>query len=333
MAPVTPAGATGIPHADAILSGVVGILDMLFPGRILATYATGSYADGTAISASDLDVSVIFKGSIETDERERIWRLAGHLSLFTRVRVDLEGMGEDEVVVSGHELKLGGLLVSGEDLKNRIQIPAVEQYTREKMHGPPFAFMVRVARQREWAAYPLDYPDPSGEFYGYDNDTTDGDRDTRVMVAIAGHIAAALIALRTGRFVSSKSQSFRLYRELVDDNWANLLDGIYKFCRTKWQYAIPAGSEDREKLRGICRRLLKFENHFLGIYRDYLLREISGADYDSSLRALNRLSQIVYTDRPVLKTLKLAANSGDAAMQGAAAEALARIDQAHPKSD
>jgi predicted nucleotidyltransferase len=331
MVAVMPAGATGIAEADAILSGLVGILDMLFPGRILATYVTGSYADGTAISASDLDVSVIFKGNIETDERERVWRLAEHLSLFTHVRVDLEGKGEEEVVASGYELKLGGLLVSGDDLKSRIQLPPVEQYVRETMHGPPFAFMVRVARQREWAAYPLDYPDPSGEFYGYDNDPIEGSRDTKVLVAIAGHIAAALIALRTGRFVSSKSQSFRLYRELVDDNWANLLDGIYKFCRTKWQYAIPSGSEDREKLRGICRRLLKLENHFLGIYRDYLLKELSSADYDSALRALTRLSEIAYTDKAVLKALKLAANSGDAAMQGAAAEALVRIEQAHPK--
>jgi predicted nucleotidyltransferase len=321
---------TGNRPADETLAGVVGILNLLFPNRILATYVNGSYADGTPVRGSDLDVTVVFRGGIEPEEREQVWDLADNISLFSPIRVDLEGVGEDAALSSGYALKLGGMLMSGEDIKSRIQLPPVEEYRRDKMYGPPLTFMLQVARGREWAAYPLLYPDLEGEFYGYDNNTVDNTRDTKMLVALAGHIATAIVALKTGRFVSSKSQSFRLYRELVNDGWANFLDGIYRICRVKWQYAIPEGEEDREKLRSICRRLLKLENNFLELLHDFILAEIEHGEYLSTLRAVEQLGKVAYRDRAVHRALKAAASSGDAPLQAAAQEALAHIEQARP---
>ena len=52
---------TGNQRVDNILRGVIGIFETVFPDRIRGYYLVGSYADGTAISTSDIDMKILFK--------------------------------------------------------------------------------------------------------------------------------------------------------------------------------------------------------------------------------------------------------------------------------
>src|SRR3954462_4804767 len=52
---------TGDDRADAILCGVVGLWEAVFPDRIRGYYLSGSYANATATPTSDLDLTILFK--------------------------------------------------------------------------------------------------------------------------------------------------------------------------------------------------------------------------------------------------------------------------------
>jgi hypothetical protein len=71
---------TGHREVDGILEGVVGLFELLFPGRVSGYYLTGSFSDGTAIPGSDIDMSVLFRGSFPIPatiprSRRRVLRL------------------------------------------------------------------------------------------------------------------------------------------------------------------------------------------------------------------------------------------------------------------
>lgn len=46
---------------DAVLRGLIGIYETVFPGRIYSYYLLGSYADGSATAISDIDLMLIFR--------------------------------------------------------------------------------------------------------------------------------------------------------------------------------------------------------------------------------------------------------------------------------
>ena len=51
---------TGSALADRVLEEVVALFERVYPGRVAAYYVEGSYADGTAVATSDLDVTIVF---------------------------------------------------------------------------------------------------------------------------------------------------------------------------------------------------------------------------------------------------------------------------------
>lgn len=60
MSYVSLLDSAGNREVDNILRGVIGIFESVFPDRIRGYYLTGSYTDGTAVPASDIDVDILF---------------------------------------------------------------------------------------------------------------------------------------------------------------------------------------------------------------------------------------------------------------------------------
>ena len=50
-------------------------------------------------------------------------------------------------------------------------------------------------------------------------------------------------------------------------------------------------------LRDLCRKTLAFENHYLALYRDYLLELLRGDEPARRLFAAGRLKDVVYPDQ------------------------------------
>jgi len=54
--PITLLNTTGHQRIDDIIRGLIGIFEAAFPDRIRAYYLAGSYADGSAVPLSDIDI-------------------------------------------------------------------------------------------------------------------------------------------------------------------------------------------------------------------------------------------------------------------------------------
>ncbi|HEX5503315.1 MAG TPA: nucleotidyltransferase domain-containing protein [Thermomicrobiales bacterium] len=337
---------TGNERIDAILRGLIEVVEAAFPDRVRGYYLKGSYAGGGAVATSDIDLTVVFKGGALSDqEEERIQRVGEARSQGSSARIDLDAVGErclrQGVASSGDSprggylayeairLKTASLLLYGEDIRDDLSLPMPEAYIHLVTHAPCDC-SGRVLRGATMLVFPLTYPDPTGEFYGYDvfrlgNVYSPTGRGTKDLVASAGWIATALIALKAGRYVGSKSDSLRLYRECINDEWMTFLADLYEYCRSRWAYLVPEDEVERQRLRALCRRMLAFENHYLAVYEDYLLAELRSANVAAQLAAIRRLGQVIYRDGEVAAELRALAGSGDEPLREAASAVMRQI--------
>lgn len=251
---------TGSETADAVLEGVIGLFELLFPGRVSGYYLTGSLSDGSAMPESDVDLFVLFKGPSlsEADEQkaDQTAYLCGKLS---PIELDITPLGEAiPWPLRAVSLKLGSRLIYGEDTRDRVPLPTLDAYTRHAM-DVTYRMLLRLRPGTESLTFPLRHPDPDAEFFGYDRPTN----STKDLVTAVGLAATAILAFRAGRYVAGKRDAVRLYREVIDDEWADLVQQLYEMCRNGWGYEVPPSTEDRLRLRDLCERVVGFENHFM----------------------------------------------------------------------
>jgi hypothetical protein len=296
--------------ADDALCGLIGIFELCFPGRIRAYYAEGSYADRSAIAASDIDLVLIFKDHFLDDHEAGAARqLGAYCAGLSAFELDLEIIDEQQAACNAFPtLKLASELLYGEDIRERLALPSIDEWTRNRMHAA-YWLIVKVFNRPPAVRYPLEYPQPEQAFFGYDQRMMrlpgGGQvRCTRDLVRVAGWAATALIALKSGTCVVRKRDCHRLYGELIGDQWSDLLRMIYERCKNAWGYRIPESPGDRQALRAICERTLDFENHFMQIFKAFVLDELGGDDPAARRDAVWLLGQIPYHDDAIERALR-----------------------------
>ncbi len=292
-------------YIDTMLQETIALLNTRFPDRIHSYYIEGSYANNSGITTSDIDLLIVFKENFK-NEQESIEAETFALHCAVPYSVEL-----DVVLLSEHDLsrgaspnfKMGSILLYGQDLRSHVPLISLSEWTRDRMHSSCWR-TTHLFNRKPVIAYPLDYPDPSAEFYGYDARKLrlpDGQEVncTRDLIRLVGWSATALIVFKAGRYVARKSDCHKIYQECFQDEWGQFLQDIYEQCRGRWNYLIPKDGEERKMLRSLCRRTLAFENHFLNIYKQFLLSEFLHADEQALLHALWVLSKIFYQDREI----------------------------------
>ena len=324
---------TGSAAVDDRLRGVIGIFEMVFAERIRSYYLEGSYADGTEVTTSDLDLTVVFKDRFRDDvERESAAELAGYCTALSGVELDIE-LADDGKLAEGvyPSTKMGSRALYGEDRRDQLQLLPLDAWTRERMHAAYWLLVTLFQRPRP-VTYPLTYPDPAGTFYGYDHRmvrlaTGSTVNSTRDLIRVTGWIATALLAHKAGVYVARKSECHRTYSRHFDDVWAPLLEDLYQSCRTEWGYGIPTGASEQHRLRTLCERTLQFENYFLTVYKDYLLRELRGGNEVAQTRALWVLRHIVFHDQDVRRAVQALDDPTNHVVQQDARDTLALFPQ------
>jgi hypothetical protein len=279
-----------------------------------ACYMEGSYADNDAVNTSDVDLLIVFAGGFERhEEQEQAKATARSCIARSEVELDIE-ITDERSLAPGIKpaLKMGSLLIYGEEIRDSLPLMSLEEGTRDRMHTSYWR-IVKLFNRPDVVIYPLDYPDPSGEFYGYNRRKLrlrDGQEVncTRDLIRLAGWSATALIAFNAGRYVARKSDCHRIYSECFADEWGQLLQDIYEQCRGRWNYLIPTEPSERQALRSICERTLGFENHFLLHYKRFLLSELRGADSQGRQQVVWVLKQIMYRDEEIQEALAVASD-------------------------
>jgi predicted nucleotidyltransferase len=272
------AGSSGAGPIDAFLCRLVGAFEAALPGRVRAYYLIGSYADGSAVPCSDLDVVVLVKGRLERADEALAWAVGDRYALRAPARLDLAIGGEDDVSWEKRHVKLASVFLYGQDIRERLVLPptAGAQEVRDSLHYA-LRYLMRYLRGVERLRVPLEYPDPAAEFYGYDTvrepawyppGTT---RGLRELVNAVTLMASALTPLPAGHHrASTKGQAVTLYRQLAGGPWADYVAAVYELAKRRWGYLLPTAPEERRRLRALCRETLGFEHHFLARYRAIL---------------------------------------------------------------
>lgn len=254
-----------------LLDTVVAAHEAAFPAQGLSYYLIGSWVDGATNALSDLDLVVVWPGGTPTNaDRELSADVAR--SLRSDTRLDLVVLGEQEVAASaiGVNLKLSSLLLHGPDLRARLSLPPLEVYAAQTVEAALF-FMSRILRGCDVLSTPLDYPDPSGQFFGYDRKRVeewypaDIKRGLKEWTSTATRLARALVAVQGGQYVGSKGESIARHGSVIADEWSEYLALLYQKGKIEWGYRVPEDAEERHLLRELCRRFLEFERHFLEV--------------------------------------------------------------------
>lgn len=326
---------TGDQQIDALLRGIIGVLEAAFPDRIRGYYLFGSYADGSGMPTSDIDLFIVPKGRFTVDEEGRRERIGRSCALLSSRSIDLIAVGEEMLFREGlFRLEAGSRLIYGVDIRDRLPRQSLDQYLRRYVQAP-WDYITQVLRARAfresgYLVYPLQYPDPAAEFYGYDQPRLPHRQESapnmKALVATACWIATVIVGLRAGRTVAAKSASVRLYQELIGDEWAGWLEALYEWGNRRWSYLIPEAPSERRLLRDLCARMLAFENVYLTLYRDYLLAQLRRGSADRS-SAVKRLSEVLYPDDEVIAALQAVAgdDDDDPELRAVAACALRRV--------
>jgi hypothetical protein len=303
---------TGNEKADAVLQGVIGIFEAVFPGRIRGYFVEGSYAEGNGIATSDIDLGIVFKDAIEDDrDRKKAVQVGECCAVLSAVELDIAVTDEQELSSGIIPIFKESLPVYGEDVRDKFPLIALAEWIHSRMHAA-YWLTINVYHRPEIVAYPLTFPDPTGEFYGYDNRTMllqDGRevKCTRNLVRTIGWIASALLAYKAGKMLAKKSECYKAYRECLDAEGAQLLQDIYEQCRERWHYCIPESAEDRQMLRNMCERTLAFENRFLAIYKQFLLAELHSANQQHIRDALRFQRNNPFQDAKIVQAIRVLA--------------------------
>ena len=284
-------------RVDEVIAATIGLIEASFPDRIRAHYLVGSHVDGSAVTTSDIDLYTIFKCDVNDEERRRFNRVWKEAMALSSILLDLGIHGEESLASRAVvTLKCGSRFLYGEDIREDLELPPLDEYVRSWMHGPPLACIINLARGRKQITYPVRYPDPKGEFFGYDNNPIENRRDTKILMSIVAKISTALLAYRHETYVGSKSQCLRLYKEKVRNEWQDLIEFLFEQCNHRWAYSIPDSSEDRIRLRNACKRTLEYENYFLQTYRDFVLKELNHPNLEIRRSTLRRSNRVTFTD-------------------------------------
>lgn len=294
----------GKPSIDQVLSQIVERYEKHFPGRLRACYLTGSYAEDNAVEWSDIDVYVLFKDAfVSEEEAVQAEQLGLSCASLTPLRLDLHaGSEQSQDSLPGFlraAVKRTSVLLYGEDTREQMSLPGREEYTRDAT-GTALQFLLWL-HQVENVTYPLAYPDPDGAFFGYEQLQSDRadvlpGPGIRMLVETACRMGTALLAFKTACSVSTKRESVQTYRELINDEWASFLEAMFEKGKLRWGYNLPENEEERAELRGLCERMLPFENHYLRAHHAYLLAQLGSHNEVARQIALQGLKQVMYPD-------------------------------------
>jgi predicted nucleotidyltransferase len=256
---------------NRILEGIVRLFELTFPDRIRAYYLVGSVAAGNAVLTSDLDVVVVFKDEFDPNEEAKAKALAEGCQFISYVPVDFALYTETRLRAHnyGGGFALTRKLIYGAAPDLEIPLPPLAVYTENLMNGTH-----RVIHSfRDEQRLNLSYPDPDGEFYGYDRLVRVADGTERLglkgALSCACMISSSLLALQAKLVVSGKRESISAFAEKIGGAWASYLTNFYQIVREQCHYIIPDNKIVRQQLRASCARLLDFERYFLSFYDHY----------------------------------------------------------------
>jgi len=270
---------------DRVLLAMVSIFEAAFPMQVRGYYLWGSYATHTALSKSDIDLAIVFKLPLDDAQLARAEQVVEACNALSPVELHLFLENEATLLRFGSPfVKRVSRPIYGNDIREHMPEMDMNLWRHLTIHRLLW-FQSNVLRSplAEFK-YPLVYPDPEGEYYGYDRSDTlqptsptvrqEPVNGTEPLVRTVGLSAAAIVAITESEVVPSKAAVVSTYRRTVGDAWTPFIEQVFGTCHDSWQYALPVTAKDKVLLRSMCEKTLAFENHCLEVCKDFLISEL-----------------------------------------------------------
>jgi hypothetical protein len=251
------------------------------------------------------------------------------------VRLDFQICNADLDDTSTHLLKYHSLALFGEDTRHGM--PDVLPPDAIALM-PNFVGSLKVIRAIDsWPdklTYPLTYPDPDGEFFGYDingirlNDYPLDDyiHGTRTLIRNLISGAELLVRMRVDCHLVSREHVIVSYDEHVGDEWASILKEAVEQCRSTWLYQIPQRKVDRCYLRQLCQKTLSFENRIVHDCRLHLQKLLRSDSEVKLLHAIRATAESVLADKQARSALNALVEDTRSEIRRAAMESLSQLE-------
>jgi predicted nucleotidyltransferase len=331
MTDIVLLNSTNFPEIDQIIYGIIKLGEYHFFSRIRGYYLVGSYAVGEAVATSDIDIVIVFKDKQTLEEKQKFAFYKQEFQQQCPLALDLIPVDEAQLFsVGGVKFQTASLLIYGEDIRDSVPVKRVADHIRDSMFGQ-YRLFAKLRDNPPQLTFPLSYPDPVGEFYGYDRrlmHLRDGTSHKGIKDLVINVLspAEALILHKAGKYIgggSWKRNSATQYRIWIHDEWTELVEQIYEYGCRRWAYLIPEATDDRQLLRYLCKQALGFENHFLECYRLYLLEKLPRSQPFEQLQYVKQLGQLIYPgDGKIITVLEEVAQNGNPELQQAVFQTL-----------
>lgn len=312
--------------AEKAILEVISRFEAAFPAATISYYVEGSHADGSAIPTSDLDLIIVFGSMMNEAEESKANQLMTQLESDSPIELDIELAEQSQLRQSANPMfKLGSVLIYGEEIRETIPLMPIDLWARERMHAA-YWLLINVFERPKPVRAPLDFPKPEALYLGYVNrpmQLGDGSKvmTTRNLIRVTGWMTTARIAYEAKKYVVRKRECYSTYKQAIGDEWTELLGRIDQRCRTEWHYRIPANVAEQQELRSILEQVLDYENHFLAVYRRFLLQALASSDAEAIMSALRFLRQVPFADANVIQAVRLLGESQDDDVRALAQEA------------
>jgi hypothetical protein len=189
------------------------------------------------------------------------------------MRLDVVALDEEQYIQSAPDSAVEAIAIYGDDPRGALTLEELAHALARQLSAATF-YIWQLRGLRAGVAWPLDYPDPAGEFYGYERYAHFNGDDApvvytpgvRAILNCATMIASARLT-HAGQRVPSKRASVALYQAFAPGATSAWLTRLYVTFKARWRYQIPNNVAERAKLRALCAPMLAFENDFLAFAR------------------------------------------------------------------
>jgi predicted nucleotidyltransferase len=297
---------TNSASADEAILKTLEAVQLGFNKKLLSAYVTGSYANGYAVSTSDVDLFLVFEGTISKEDEKIRDEIYGQLEHITP-SLDIAIRGLSNLLETGDEgMREYFLHIFGEPVHLQVPQPRIQDYAYRGMH----VGYLRMQHTRKSKPYiwPMNYPEETGPLKGYDwreKIKVDGKSfdSIKEIVVLTGWMATGLIAWKGQTFVPTKNHVVKLFKDVVGGSMADDLELITNLCRSKLSYLVPESEEAYKELQDLLPKVLAFENFFLENYQDFLIENLKNESPIRVRTSIIRLGEIVYPNNRSLMAL------------------------------
>lgn len=295
---------------EQLVNSVVTMTVTMFKERVLSIYLSGSLSRSQMTLSSDIDLIVVFRGSVPPEEEKHFMEFRSILQTLSPLRLDMWVEPEDKMKERPASASMrASQCLYGQPFLKDVPLQTIEAYSMRSIHKA-IHYMTVLRGRPQINPSPLDYPDSQDIYFGYTKqggfaDAESFQQGTRIIVDMITRCTTAIIAIELGIESDTKQDSVDTYASKIDGKWGGFIKEVYHFIKHDLQYCLPESDESQKRFIALCGQLLDFENDTLMQFKPIIIQCLASSDRRQRKLALVALKNIQVHDETIINLLAI----------------------------